>query len=142
MPILEAGKGTASATASPTPNFLQPDLRGVQEAPFTYEQIVAAMRSRSEPLPKIFVTSMTTDYLSLRASLARTGAEGGSTDAPIPPNVRMYDVAGASHSLNTVATHPNCKLPLARIDYRPVMRSSPRTSKPGFRATPSRRRAR
>ena len=67
---------------------------------------------------------MTTDYLSLRASLARTGAEGGSVDAPIPPNVRMYDVAGASHSLNTVATHPNCKLPLARIDYRPVMRSS------------------
>jgi hypothetical protein len=124
MPILEAGKGTASATASPTPNFLQPDLRGVQEAPFTYEQIVAAMRSRNEPLPKIVVTSMTTDYMSLRASLARTGAEGGSVDAPIPPNVRMYDVAGASHSLNTVATHPNCKLPLARIDYRPVMRSS------------------
>jgi hypothetical protein len=124
MPILEAGKGTASATASPTPNFLQPDLRGVQEAPFTYEQIVAAMRSRNEPLPKIVVTSMTTDYMSLRASLARTGAEGGSVDAPIPPNVRMYDVAGASHSLNTVATHPNCRLPLARIDYRPVMRSS------------------
>jgi len=124
MPILEAGKGTASATASPTPNFLQPDLRGVQEAPFTYEQIVAAMRSRNEPLPKIVVTSMTTDYMSLRASLARTGAEGGSVDAPIPPNVRIYDVAGASHSLNTVATHPNCKLPLARIDYRPVMRSS------------------
>jgi len=124
MPILEAGRGNASATASPTPNFLQPDLRGVQEAPFTYEQIVAAMRSRNEPLPKIVVTSMTTDYLSLRASLARTGAEGASIDAPIPSNVRIYDVAGASHSLNTAATHPNCKLPLARIDYRPIMRSS------------------
>ena len=124
MPILGAGKGTASATASPTPNFGRPDLRGIQEPPFTYEEIVAAMRARNEPLPKIVVTNMTTDYLSLRASLARTGAEGGSADAPIPTNVRMYDVAGASHSLNTVATHANCSLPLARLDYRPVMRSA------------------
>lgn len=124
MPILEAGKGAASETASPTPNFARPDLRGIQEPPFTYEEIVAAMRARGEPLPKIVVTNMTTDYLSLRASLARTGADGGSTDRPIPANVRMYDVAGASHSLNTVATHANCALPLARIDYRPIMRSS------------------
>ncbi len=124
MPILEAGKGATSATASPTPNFARPDLRGVQEAPFTYAEIVAAMRARGEPLPKIVVTSMTTDYLSLRASLARTGAGGGVADAPIPDNVRMYDVAGASHSLNTVAAHENCSLPLAKLDYRPVMRSS------------------
>ena len=124
MPILEAGKGAASATASPTPNFARQDLRGIQEPPFTWEEIVAAMRARNEPLPKIVVTNMTTDYLSLRASLARTGAEGGSADAPLPPNVRMYDVAGASHSLNTVATHANCSLPLARLDYRPVMRSA------------------
>lgn len=124
MPILEAGKGAASTSASPTPNFQRPDLRGIQEAPFTYEEIVAAMRARNEPLPKIVVTSMTTDYLSLRASLARTGVEGGTADKPIPANVRMYDVAGASHSLNTVATHASCTLPLARLDYRPIMRSS------------------
>lgn len=124
MPILEAGKGTTSATASPTPNFLKPDLRGVQEPPFTYADIVAAMRGRGEPLPKVLVTSMTTDYLSIRASLARTGADGGSAEAPIPDNVRMYDVAGASHSLNTVQTHANCALPLGRLDYRPVMRST------------------
>jgi hypothetical protein len=67
---------------------------------------------------------MTTDYLSLRAWLARTGADGGMSDAPLPANVRMYDVAGASHSLNTVEKHANCALPLARLDYRPVMRSS------------------
>jgi hypothetical protein len=123
MPILEAGKGAASATASPTPNFTNPNLRGVQEAPFTYAEIVAAMTSRKEPLPKIVVTNMTTDYLSLRASLARTGAEG-TADAPLPANVRMYDVAGASHSLNTQEKHANCALPLARLDYRPIMRSS------------------
>ena len=124
MPILEAGRGAASATASPTPNFTRADLRGVQEPPFTYEEIVAAMRARNEPLPKIVVTSMTTDYLSLRASLARTGATGSAVDAPIPANVRMYDVAGASHSLPGAATHANCSLPLARLDYRPMMRSS------------------
>jgi hypothetical protein len=123
MPILEAGKGPASTTASPTPNFTRPDLRGVQEAPFTYPEIAAAMTARKEPLPKIVVTNMTTDYLSLRASLARTGADG-TTDAPLPVNVRMYDVAGASHSMNTQEKHANCALPLGRLDYRPIMRSS------------------
>ncbi len=123
MPILEAGKGAASTTASPTPNFGLPDLRGVQEAPFTYAEIVAAMNARKEPLPKIVVTNMTTDYLSLRASLARTGAEG-TADAPLPASVRMYDVAGASHSMNTLEKHANCALPLGRLDYRPIMRSS------------------
>lgn len=123
MPILEAGKGAASTTASPTPNFLNPNLRGIQEAPFTYADIVAAMNARKEPLPKLVVTNMTTDYLSLRASLARTGAEG-TADAPLPANVRMYDVAGASHSLNTTEKNANCALPLARLDYRPIMRSS------------------
>ncbi len=124
MPILEAGRGAASATASPTPNFTRPDMRGVQEPPFTYEDIVGAMRARNEPLPKVVVTNMTTDYLSLRASLARTGATGSAVDAPLPANVRMYDVAGASHSLYTAATHANCSLPLAKLDYRPIMRSS------------------
>ena len=123
MPILEAGKGAKSATASPTPNFTRPELRGVQEAPFTYAEIAAAMTARREPMPKIVVTNMTTDYLSLRASLARTGAEG-TTDAPLPANVRMYDVAGASHSMNTQEKHANCALPLGRLDYRPIMRSS------------------
>jgi len=123
MPILEAGKGAASTTASPTPNFGNPNLRGVQEAPFTYADIVGAMNARKEPLPKIVVTNMTTDYLSLRASLARTGAEG-TADAPLPANLRMYDVAGASHSLNTTEKNANCALPLARLDYRPIMRSS------------------
>jgi len=123
MPILEPGKGPASTTASPTPNFRNPNLRGVQEAPFTYGEIVAGMMARNELPPKIVVTNMTTDYLSLRASLTRTGAEG-TTDAPLPANVRMYDVAGASHSMNTQEKHANCALPLGRLDYRPVMRSS------------------
>src|SRR5258706_5839365 len=68
MPILEAGRRAASANARPTPNFARPALRGGQETPFTYEDIVAAMRARNEPLPKIVVTGITTDYRSLRAS--------------------------------------------------------------------------
>jgi hypothetical protein len=125
MPILEAGRGATSANASPTPNFQRPDMRGVQEAPFTYAEIAAAMRARNEPLPKIVVTNMTTDYLSLRASLARTGVDGGTMDVPLPEDVRMYDVAGAAHALNTTTTtHANCSLPLGKLDYRPVMRSS------------------
>ena len=125
MPILEAGTGERSATAGPTPNFVRPDLRGVQEPPFSYAEIIAGMRARGEPLPKIMVTNMTTDYLSIRASLARTGIEGGIIDLPIPENVRMYDVAGAAHDLARDAlTHENCSLPLGRLDVRPVMRST------------------
>src|SRR5207237_6930790 len=52
MPILEAGRGAASTTASPTPNFTRPDLRGVQEPPFTSEAIVGAMRARKDATPK------------------------------------------------------------------------------------------
>ena len=63
----------------------------MQEAPFTFAEITAAMTARKKPLPA---------------------------------NVRMYDVAGASHSLNTTDKHANCALPLARLDYRPIMRSS------------------
>lgn len=124
MPILVPGTGAKSATASATPNVRNPDLRGVQEPPFTYADIAAAMKARGEPAPKIVVTNMTTDYLSIRASLARTGVDGGTKDLPLPENVRMYDVAGAAHSLNTAASHPDCEKPLGRLDYRPVMRSS------------------
>src|SRR5207247_9151005 len=110
------------AAASAPLTFRRAGLQAVHYPPFRYEEIVAARRARNEPLPKIVVTSMTTDYLSLRASLARTGATGSAVDAPIPANVRMYDVAGASHSLPTAATHASCSLPLAKLDYRPIMR--------------------
>jgi hypothetical protein len=79
-----------------TPRFTAVDLRGVNEEPFTYEDIVGRIKRRGEEPPKIAVTNMTTDYFSMRASLARTGSRG-TTEAPIPANVRIYDVAGASH---------------------------------------------
>ena len=48
----------------------------MQEEPFTYQDIVARMVKRGEVPPKIAVTNMTTDYFSIRASLARTGSSG------------------------------------------------------------------
>lgn len=124
LPILAPGSGTRSATSSATPTFADPELRGVQEPPFTYAELTATMRARNEPLPKLVVTHMSTDYFSLRASLARTGVDGGTADVPLPEHVRLYDVAGAAHALNTAESHPDCERPLGRLDPRPVMRSA------------------
>jgi hypothetical protein len=68
----------------------------------------------------IFVNT-TTDYFSLRASLGRTGGSG-TEDKPLPPDVRMYDIAGASHAL--IPGAGQCKLPYAILDWHPVMRST------------------
>jgi hypothetical protein len=68
----------------------------------------------------IFVNT-TTDYFSLRASLGRTGAVGAQ-DRPIPANVRVYDLAGASHAL--IAGPGQCKFPYAILDWHPLMRST------------------
>ena len=61
----------------------------------------------------------TTDYFSIRASLARTGSRG-TTEAPIPANVRIYDVAGASHGRSR---EPGCEMPRGELDWSPVMRA-------------------
>ena len=130
-PIFATGSGPASGT-SLTPNFADPRVRGVAEEPLTYAGIVsrastnaaahAAARAtkHAAALPKLLVTNVGTDYFSLRASLARTGAQG-TADAPIPPNVRIYDVAGASHSR---AAESTCQLPPAQLDYFPVLRAT------------------
>jgi hypothetical protein len=68
----------------------------------------------------MIMINSTTDYLSLRASLARTGVEGTAEQA-IPPNVRVYDIAGASH---VVAGKADCRLPLARLDWSPISRAT------------------
>lgn len=57
----------------------------------------------------------------MRASLGRTGARG-TADLPLPPNVRMYDVAGASHV--TVLKAESCRLPPGRLDWAPVARAT------------------
>ena len=115
--ILVTEVGPESSTFF-TPRFTHVDFRGVHEAPFTYQEIVARMVQRGELPPKIAVTNMTTDYFSIRASLARTGSHG-TVEAPIPPNVRIYDVAGASHGRGA----QGCELPIGELDWSPVMRA-------------------
>ncbi len=103
-----------------TPRFTDPDWRGVHEPPFTWADIVAAAAARGEVPPRMLVTNMTTDYFSIRASLARTGA-GGTDDVAIPANVRVYDVAGASHERSLA---PGCEKQRDTLDWSPVMRAT------------------
>src|ERR1035437_10809069 len=62
----------------------------------------------------------TPDYCSLRAPLSRMGAEG-TTEQPIPDNVRVYEIAGASH---VIIPRADCDLPPARLDWSPVSRAT------------------
>lgn len=117
--IFATGSGAESGTFF-TPRFTHPEFRGVTEEPLTYADIVARVIAHGHTPPKLLVTNMTTDYFSIRASLARTGAQG-TTDAPVPPNVRLYDIAGASHSRSAEST---CQLPPGRLDFFPVMRAT------------------
>jgi hypothetical protein len=68
----------------------------------------------------MLMINSTTDYFSLRASLSRTGAEG-TAEQPFPDNVRVYDIAGASH---VVLRKTNCELPPAKLDWSPVSRAT------------------
>jgi hypothetical protein len=120
LPIMVSSPGPQSA-GDASPNFANPEFRGVHEGPFTIGEIVAAVEKRSEVPPRIMMVSSTTDYLSLRASLGRTGASG-TEDQPLPANVRMYDIAGSSHVVLPRA--PECTLPLAKLDWTPVSRAT------------------
>jgi hypothetical protein len=120
LPILTSSAGPASS-GDAAPSFADPEFRGVHEGPFTIGEIMAAVEKRGEVPPRIVMISSTTDFLSLRASLGRTGGAGTDEQA-IPANVRMYDIAGASHAVSRRA--PNCTLPLARLDWVPVSRAT------------------
>jgi Alpha/beta hydrolase domain len=117
--IMATGTGPESGTFF-TPRFTHPEFRGVTEEPLTYADISARVTARGHGLPKMLVTNMTTDYYSIRASLARTSAQG-TADLPIPPHVRIYDVAGGSHSR---ADKQNCDRPPGRLDFFPIMRAT------------------
>jgi hypothetical protein len=119
LPILRSSPGPESG-GNGAPSFADPEFRGVHEGPFTIGEIVAKVEMRGEVPPKIVMISSTTDFLSLRASLGRTGL-GGTRDQPIPANVRMYDIAGASHA---VLLRADCKLPRERLDWSPVSRAT------------------
>jgi Alpha/beta hydrolase domain len=119
LPILHSTTGPES-TAGSIPTFANPEIRGIAEEPLATAAIVEQVRSRNEIPPKIFVVNTTTDYKSVRASLGRTGS-GRMEDLPLPDDVRMYDIAGASHALVRSA---DCKLPVAVLDWHPVMRAT------------------
>src|SRR5215813_11425360 len=105
LPILQTGTGPRSS-GDGAPTFANPDFPGVNDGPLTVGEIVAKVEARGEVPPKMLLVSSTTDYYSLRASLGRTGASG-TADQPLPGNVRMYDIAGASHAV--VPSAPACK---------------------------------
>jgi hypothetical protein len=119
LPILRSGTGPESS-ASGIPTFANPEFRGVNEEVLAIADLVGRVRARNEVPPRIAVVNTTTDYMSLRASLARTGGDG-LKDLDIPDNVRIYDVAGASHGLIKSA---DCKLPVAILDWHPVLRAT------------------
>jgi Alpha/beta hydrolase domain len=114
--IQVTGKGPASSTFF-TPRFTHPEHRGVTEEPLSYASIVTKIKGEK---PKLVVTNATTDYYNIRASLARTGA-GGFVDVSIPSNVRIYDIAGASHGRQMEKT---CEFAPGQLDFFPALRAS------------------
>ncbi len=121
LPIMQTGEGPeSSSTAIPT--FDNPDLRGYIEEPLTIGEIVARMQARRETPPKMLMLNSVGDYYSLRASFGRTGAQG-TVDLPIPANVRVYDIAGASHLLIPKAPS-ECTMATGRLDWAPVSRAT------------------
>ena len=120
LPILVSSPGPQSS-GDAAPSFADPEFRGVHEGPFTIGEIVTAVDKRGEVAPKIVMVSSTTDFLSLRASLGRTGG-AGSDEQALPATVRMYDIAGASHAVQPSSS--KCTLPLARLDWTPVSRAT------------------
>ncbi len=121
LPVLQTGTGPESS-GNAAPSFTNPEMRGVHENQLTIGEINSAVIARGEIPPKMILVSTSTDFYSLRASLGRTGASG-TTDQPIPENVRMYEVAGSSHVL--VPRQPkDCTMPHAVLDWTPVSRAS------------------
>jgi Alpha/beta hydrolase domain len=119
LPIMQSGTGPQSS-ATGAPSFEDPEFRGVHEDVLTIGDIIKRVKSRGEKPPLMLMINSTTDYFSLRASLSRTGAEG-TAEQPFPDNVRVYDIAGASH---VVLRKANCQLPPARLDWSPVSRAT------------------
>lgn len=118
--LLQSHPG-AESRAGVLPTFSDPELRGVHELPaVSVADLMAGVKGRGEDPPKTIFLNLTTDYFSLRASLGRTGVDG--RELPLPPNVRMYDVAGASHA--RIAGKSQCSLPYARLDWNPVLRAT------------------
>ena len=120
LPIMQSGTGPESS-ANAGASFDNPEYRGTNEGPFTAAEILAKLEARGETPPKMIMINSQSDYLSLRASLSRSGAEG-TADRPIPANVRVYDIPGGSHV--RVPDARGCKLAPANLDWTPVSRAT------------------
>jgi len=120
LPIMQTGTGPESS-ANSIPTLDNPEMRGVNEDPLTIGELIARVAARGEAPPKILLVNSTSDYYAIRASLGRTGATG-TAERPIPPNVRMYDIAGAPHVLLRKSP-PACMSPSGRLDWTPVSRA-------------------
>jgi hypothetical protein len=120
LPIMRSGTGPESS-ADGAPSFANPEFPGVHDGVLTIGEIIAKVEGRGEVPPKILMLNSTVDYMSIRASLGRTGAKG-TADLPLPANVRMYDIAGAAHA--TVPSAPACELAPGRLDWTPVSRAT------------------
>ena len=120
IPQLATGTGPGSV-AWDTPGHPNPELRGVHEEPFTYNDIMKAASAKYRKLPRVLVSHSYNDYLGGRAALTRTGARG-TTDQPIPDNVRMFDISGSPH-LNGREKNPECGEPPGQIDWAPAVRA-------------------
>ncbi|SDS87715.1 alpha/beta hydrolase domain-containing protein [Bradyrhizobium canariense] len=120
LPIMQSSTGPQSS-ATGAPDFANPEFPGVHNGVLTIGEIIKHVKDRGEKPPLMLMLSSTTDFYSLRASLGRTGGDGGTSDLPIPPNVRMYDIAGASHA---VLPKAKCDLPPATLDWSPVSRAT------------------
>ena len=121
LPIMTTGPGPQSS-GNGVPTFDDPEFRGDTEEPLTIGELVRQVEARGEVPPKIVMINSVSDYYSRRASLGRTGASG-SSDQPIPPNVRMYDIAGASH-VRVASAPAECQVPPGRLDWTPVSRAT------------------
>ncbi len=120
LPIMRSGTGPDSS-ADGAPTFENPEFPGVHDGPLTIGEIIAKVEARGEIPPRMLMINSTLDYLSIRASLGRTGATG-TVDRPLPANVRMYDIAGGAHA--TVVKAEHCDLPPGRLDWAPVARAT------------------
>lgn len=119
LPIMQSGTGLESS-ANSIPTFENPDFGGANWQVLTISDVIKRVKARGEKPPRMILINTTTDYFSLRASLARTGAVG-TTEQPIPGNVRIYEIAGASH---VVVPKVNCELPPGKLDWSPVSRAT------------------
>jgi len=120
LPIMRSGTGPGSS-ADGAPSFDNPEFPGVHDGLLTIGEIIAKVQARGEVPPKMLMLNSTVDYLSIRASLGRTGGKG-TVDLPLPDNVRMYDIAGGAHA--TVPKADGCDLAPGRLDWTPVSRAT------------------